>query len=137
VITGLYTILLPIVAFGFLASSRHLVVGGDSATAAIMYAGIAALGIAGLQPGSDQWVGLASLSALREVADDCHAEGRGFESHQPLRKSLQVAMCARRRSTSTPPMAQGIGAPSLRPPVGELGANFRQPVQRPRRPQPR
>jgi sulfate permease, SulP family len=64
VITGLYTILLPILAFAVFASSRHLVVGGDSATAAIMYAGIAGLGISGLHPGSDQWVSLASLSAL-------------------------------------------------------------------------
>jgi SulP family sulfate permease len=64
VITGLYTILIPIAAFALLGSSRHLVVGADSATAAIMYAGIVALGIAGLQPASPQWVGLASLSAL-------------------------------------------------------------------------
>src|SRR5215469_4483940 len=64
VITGLYTILIPIVAFAILGSSRHLVVGGDSATAAIMYAGIATLGIAGLQPGTSQWLALASLSAL-------------------------------------------------------------------------
>src|SRR5262249_33101489 len=41
VITGLYTILLPAVAFALLGSSRHLVVGGDSATAAILFAGIA------------------------------------------------------------------------------------------------
>src|SRR5262245_18046919 len=41
VITRLYTILLPAVAFAVFGSSRHLVVGGDSATAAIMYAGIA------------------------------------------------------------------------------------------------
>lgn len=64
VITGLYTILVPIAAFALLGSSRHLVVGADSATAAIMYAGIVAIGIAGLQPASPQWVGLASLSAL-------------------------------------------------------------------------
>src|SRR3954451_5522125 len=64
VVTGLYTILLPIVVFGALGSSRHLVVGGDSATAAIMYSGIAGLSISGLAPGSPQWVGLASLSAL-------------------------------------------------------------------------
>jgi high affinity sulfate transporter 1 len=64
VITGLYTILIPIVAFAIFGSSRHLVVGGDSATAAIMYAGIATLGIAGLQPGTSQWLALASLSAL-------------------------------------------------------------------------
>src|SRR5207344_2766715 len=64
VITGLYTILIPIAAFALLGSSRHLVVGGDSATAAIMYAGIAALGVSGLQPTTDQWLALASLSAL-------------------------------------------------------------------------
>src|SRR5438034_275504 len=64
VITGLYTILIPVLAFAVFGSSRHLVVGGDSATAAIMYAGIAALGIAGLQPNTSQWVALASTSAL-------------------------------------------------------------------------
>jgi len=64
VITGLYTILIPVVAFAVLGSSRHLVVGGDSATAAIMYAGIAGLGIAGVEPGSGKWLALASLSAL-------------------------------------------------------------------------
>lgn len=64
VITGLYTILLPIVAYGLFCSSRHLVVGGDSATAAIMYAGIAGLGVSGLQPGTARWLAFASLSAL-------------------------------------------------------------------------
>ena len=64
VITGLYTILIPVAAFAVFGSSRHLVVGGDSATAAIMYAGIAGIGIAGLEPGSKQWLALASLSAL-------------------------------------------------------------------------
>jgi SulP family sulfate permease len=64
VVTGLYTILLPPLAFAVLGSSRHLVVGGDSATAAIMYAGIAGLGIAGLHPGSEHWLALASMIAL-------------------------------------------------------------------------
>src|SRR6266576_2066974 len=64
VITGLYTILFPVLVFAVFGSSRHLVVGGDSATAAIMFAGIAALGIAGLQPGTSQWLALASTSAL-------------------------------------------------------------------------
>src|SRR4051795_1683295 len=64
VITGLYTILIPILAFAVFGSSRHLVVGGDSATAAIMFAGIGSLGIAGLQPGTSQWLAFASLSAL-------------------------------------------------------------------------
>jgi high affinity sulfate transporter 1 len=64
VITGLYTMLLPVCAFAVLGSSRHLVVGADSATAAIMYAGIGSLGIAGLQPGTSDWLALASVSAL-------------------------------------------------------------------------
>jgi high affinity sulfate transporter 1 len=64
VITGLYTMLLPIIVFAFLGSSRHLVVGGDSATAAIMFAGIAGLGVAGLKPDTSQWLAFASLSAL-------------------------------------------------------------------------
>jgi high affinity sulfate transporter 1 len=64
VVTGLYTMLLPVVAFAVFASSRHLVVGGDSATAAILYAGIGALGLAGLQPYTPQWTAFASLAAL-------------------------------------------------------------------------
>ena len=68
VITGLYTILLPILAFAVLGSSRHLVVGGDSATAAIMFAGIAGLGIAGLHPGTSEWLAYASMSALVTAA---------------------------------------------------------------------
>jgi sulfate permease, SulP family len=64
VITGLYTILLPAVAFAILGSSRHLVVGGDSATAAILYAGIAGLGVSGLAPNTSEWVAYASLAAL-------------------------------------------------------------------------
>ncbi|MFL5880529.1 MAG: SulP family inorganic anion transporter [Actinomycetota bacterium] len=64
VITGLYTILIPIVAFAVFGSSRHLVVGADSATAAIMFAGITGLGISGLQPATPRWVALAGLSSL-------------------------------------------------------------------------
>ena len=64
VITGLYTILLPAVAFAILGSSRHLVVGGDSATAAILYAGIAGLSVSGLQPNTPEWLAYASLAAL-------------------------------------------------------------------------
>lgn len=39
VITGLYTILVPLLLFALLGSSRHLVVGADSATAAVLAAG--------------------------------------------------------------------------------------------------
>ena len=60
VITGLYTILLPVIVFAVLGSSRHLVVGADSASAAIMAAGLA--GMATIA--SSQYVALASLIAL-------------------------------------------------------------------------
>src|SRR5262245_27162618 len=68
VVTGLYTFRLPVVAFAIFASSRHLVVGGDSATAAILYAGIGALGIKGLEPYTPEWTALASLAALITAA---------------------------------------------------------------------
>ncbi len=64
VVTGLYTLLLPVVAFALLGSSRHLVVAADSATAAILFAGLTGLGLAGLTPGSPHWVALAGLTAL-------------------------------------------------------------------------
>jgi high affinity sulfate transporter 1 len=60
VITGLYTILVPIAVYAVLGSSRHLVVGADSATAAIM-----AAGLAGLAPlASPAYVALAGVLAL-------------------------------------------------------------------------
>jgi len=37
VVTGLYTVLLPLAAFAVFGSSRHLVVAADSATAAILF----------------------------------------------------------------------------------------------------
>jgi sulfate permease, SulP family len=61
VITGLYTILIPIAVFALLGSSRHLVVGADSATAAILFAGLTGLTVA---PDSAQWVALAGWLAI-------------------------------------------------------------------------
>jgi len=60
VVTGLYTLLLPLVAFAAFGSSRYLVVAADSATAAIM-----AGGLAGMAPiASARYVELAGLLAL-------------------------------------------------------------------------
>ena len=61
VITGLYTLLIPMALFSLFGSSRHLVVGADSATAAILASGVA--GMAGA-PGSGEWLALAGLLAL-------------------------------------------------------------------------
>ena len=60
VITGLYTILLPLIVFAVLGSSRHLVVGADSATAAILAAGLAGMAVTG----SEEYVALAGMLAL-------------------------------------------------------------------------
>ncbi|HEX9022396.1 MAG TPA: SulP family inorganic anion transporter [Geobacteraceae bacterium] len=59
-ITGLYTILIPVVLYAFFGGSRHLVVGADSATAAILASGIATMAA----PRSAEWVALASVLAL-------------------------------------------------------------------------
>src|SRR4051794_3978144 len=64
VVTGLYTVIFPTLVFALLGSSRLLVVGADSATAAILAAGLAGLGIAGLQPNSAEWLAWTSLVAL-------------------------------------------------------------------------
>ena len=60
VLTGLYTILIPMTLYALFGSSRHLVVGADSATAAILASSIASIAV----PRSDQWLALASLLAL-------------------------------------------------------------------------
>ncbi len=60
VITGLYTILIPMALFSIFGSSRHLVVGADSATAAITASALAGMAATG----SSEYVALASLLAL-------------------------------------------------------------------------
>jgi sulfate permease, SulP family len=60
VVTGLYTMLLPAAVFAILGSSRHLVVGADSATAVILAAALTGLAVAG----SERYVRLAGLAAL-------------------------------------------------------------------------
>ncbi|MGB3638888.1 MAG: SulP family inorganic anion transporter [Rivularia sp. (in: cyanobacteria)] len=58
--TGLYTLILPALVFAVFGSSRHLVVGADSATAAIMAAGLSGLA----QFGGSQYLALAELVAI-------------------------------------------------------------------------
>jgi high affinity sulfate transporter 1 len=60
VITGLYTILIPMTLYALFGSSRHLVVGADSATAAILASSVAGLAA----PRSGEWLALAGLLAL-------------------------------------------------------------------------
>lgn len=59
-ITGLYTMLIPAALFALFGSSRHLVVGADSATAAILASGL--IGLAAV--GTDQYMALAMALAI-------------------------------------------------------------------------
>ncbi|MDA8388872.1 MAG: SulP family inorganic anion transporter [Nitrospiraceae bacterium] len=60
VIAGLYTMLIPMVLFAISGSSRHLVVGADSATAVILFAGLSTMAA----PASAQWMAYAGALAL-------------------------------------------------------------------------
>ncbi len=60
VITGIYTLLVPMVLYAIFGSSRHLVVGADSATAAILAAALAGTAATG----SHEYVALAGVLAL-------------------------------------------------------------------------
>lgn len=64
IVTGLYTVIFPTLLFALLGSSRLLVVGADSATAAILAAGLATVSVAGLTPNSELWLAYTSFIAL-------------------------------------------------------------------------
>lgn len=60
VVTGLYSLLLPLVAFAAFGSSRYLVVAADSATAAIFADGVSGTAT----PAGAQYVALAAIVAV-------------------------------------------------------------------------
>jgi sulfate permease, SulP family len=60
VVTGLYTVLLPLVAFAVFGSSRHLVVAADSATAAIFSSSLSHMA----EPASEKYMALVGMVAL-------------------------------------------------------------------------
>ena len=59
-VTGLYTVLLPLAAFAVFGSSRHLVVAADSATAAIFASSLSQMAA----PASEKYMALAGMVAL-------------------------------------------------------------------------
>jgi sulfate permease, SulP family len=59
-VTGLYTVLMPLVAFAVFGSSRHLVVAADSATAVIFSSSLSQMAA----PGSEKYVALVGMVAL-------------------------------------------------------------------------
>ena len=60
VVAGLYTVLLPLVAFSVFGSSRHLVVAADSATAVIFSSSLSDMAV----PASEKYVALVGTVAL-------------------------------------------------------------------------
>jgi len=61
VITGLYTLFLPVVVFAVFGSSRHLVVSADSATAAMVAAALTSLSFT---PNTPRYIELTSLIGI-------------------------------------------------------------------------
>ncbi len=64
VVTGLYTVLLPLVAFAAFGSSRHLVVAANSATAAIFSSSLSEMAA----PASEKYMALVGMVALLTAA---------------------------------------------------------------------
>jgi sulfate permease, SulP family len=60
VVTGLYTVLLPLVVFAVFGSSRHLVVAADSATAAIFSSSLSRMA----EPAGEKYMALVGMVAL-------------------------------------------------------------------------
>jgi MFS superfamily sulfate permease-like transporter len=60
IVTGLYTVLLPLVAFAVFGSSRHLVVSADSATAAIFSNSLSVMA----PPESEKYMALVGMLTL-------------------------------------------------------------------------
>ena len=90
VVTGLYTLLLPLVAFATFGSSRYLVVAADSATAAILAGGLSHMA----PVASAHYVALAGLVAL--LTRGLPAAGAAIQARLPRR--LPLADGARRVS---------------------------------------
>src|SRR5215469_13903149 len=61
IVTGLYTLFLPVLVFAIFGSSRHLVVSADSATAAMVAASLASLSFTANTP---KYAALTSLIGL-------------------------------------------------------------------------
>src|SRR5580693_3966146 len=63
-VAGLYTVLLPLVAFAVFGSSRHLIVAADSATAVIFSSPLSRMAA----PASEQYMALVGMVALLTAA---------------------------------------------------------------------
>src|SRR6516164_7885217 len=85
VITGIYTMLLPMLVFVLFGSSRHLVVSADSATAAIVAAAL--VHVAALE--SPHYVTLTSVVALAHGAGRLPHRGRRAGGVRPAARDAR------------------------------------------------
>ena len=99
VVTGLYTLLLPMAAFAVLGSSRHLVVGADSATAAILGAALA--GRSSPASSSTSANG-ASASPSAPSSARCASSSTATASAQPSAPAPTTTPPARHSRPTTP-----------------------------------
>ncbi len=97
VVTGLYTLLIPIVLFALLGSSRHLVVGADSATAVVLASGLASLG---LTTGSAEYVAMAGLAALMVAGGPARRAAAPARIHRQLPVAQRADRLPDRRRAS-------------------------------------
>ncbi len=81
-VAGLYTVLLPLVAFAVFGSSRHLVVAADSATAAIFSSPLSHMAA----PASGQYMALVGMVAL--LTAGLSAAGANLQAGIPRRLPL-------------------------------------------------
>jgi MFS superfamily sulfate permease-like transporter len=81
VVTGLYTVLLPLVAFAIFGSSRHLVVAADSATAAIFFSSLSRMA----PPASEKYMAPVGMVALLTAG---LLRCRGNYGHRLLRRAI-------------------------------------------------
>ena len=64
VVTGLYTLVIPVIFFAIFRFRSHLVVGGSSVVAAVLASGLGGAAIAGVLPESQQWLAYVGVIAL-------------------------------------------------------------------------
>jgi SulP family sulfate permease len=128
VITGLYTLLVPMLLFAVFGSSRHLVVAADSATAAILAAGLAGLATVG----SAEYVGLAGVLALLAAAflGVARIAGLGFLADFLSRTVLVGFLTGVGIQVALGQIAGMLGVPSRgHEPLSQLWNDWRQIAQ--------
>ena len=130
VITGLYTLILPVALFALFGSSRHLVVGADSATAAILAVGLLATGAVA---GSPEYTQLASLAALMCAVLPGPRAAPAARLHRQLPVAQRAHRLPDRRRASRWPWASSAACSGSPARAGPRSRSSGRPCRRSRR----